>query len=284
MGVMAERAAFDGRFGDAPLEITVLTGEYVGGAGKSGRAKLWTVSADILAYVDETGALVEAKGQLEWLGTEDDRDGWVHQIEPTTQYRMVVRRAVPADPARYAAYSMPTPDFSHTFALAEVVERGVHFPALDERLNRYLQPIVLNDQQGTFTLDRSFGQFAGQIAWPTGEVSVSLEIDETSQEGAETCEDAMATLARITADADIDARWRSYAASVLTELANEWRDDEDAPIAEADFASRISLSELNVSPDGSVTPYYRDGNLFFGHVIIIDVEPDGSLSDASIAG
>jgi len=86
----------------------------------------------------------------------------------------------------------------------------------------------------------------------------------------------------------MDVRWREYAASELTDLANDWQQEDEAQTAEpitADvFAQRIHLSELSIAADGSATPYYDDGDLFWGHVIVIDVEVDGALTDASIAG
>jgi hypothetical protein len=89
--------------------------------------------------------------------------------------------------------------------------------------------------------------------------------------------------------AGTDARWRAYAAATLTDLANDWQDQADdagssAPITPEVFVERIRLSELSVAADGSATPYYSDGDLFWGHVILVDVEPDGSMTDAYIAG
>ncbi|WP_373426576.1 DUF2262 domain-containing protein [Microbacterium trichothecenolyticum] len=119
-----------------------------------------------------------------------------------------------------------------------------------------------------------------------------MSIDDDAREGAETCEGAFARLRGLLADLpDVDDRWRAFAAEKLTDLANEWQEeDEDddapdpAPITRETFAERIRLSELGIAADGSATPYYDDGDLFIGHVIVIDLQADGSLTDASIAG
>lgn len=50
------------------------------------------------------------------------------------------------------------------------------------------------------------------------------------------------------------------------------------------FIDSIEISEMTVSPDGSITLYYDDGDMFWGHAIEISVEPDGTVSDANIAG
>lgn len=283
----SERAAFDHRHAAQSVEIVVLTGESVGGAGKPGGAMLWTPSADLIAYIDETGAPVTARGRLSWLATDAQRDTWIHKLEPLTQYRVRVRRAAP-DPSEYAKYNMPVPDLSHHFALDDVLERDLHVPALDQRREEWLQPITLSTDDGTLELDRSLGWFSGDISWGERRVSVSLTIDDDAPEGAETCDRALARLTGLLADAPaVDARWRGFAASELIESANAWqREDDDTaePVTPAMFAQRISLSELVISSDGSVTPYYDDGDLFFGHVILIEVTSDDTLTDAYIAG
>ncbi|GAA1937018.1 DUF2262 domain-containing protein [Nocardioides hwasunensis] len=290
MGEQEERAAFDRRHAAEVVEITVLTGTTVGGAGKAGDAALWTPSADVIAFVDERGGVVTDEGRLSWLATDDQRGGWIHDLQAHTQYVVRVRRADP-DPAEYARWGQPVPDLSGHFALVEVVERDVHVPALDERLARWLQPVVLSTDLGDFTLERSFGHFVGVVDWPGGRVRVSLDVDVDSDEGGETCTSALARLIAYAADATgTDARWRAYAASTLVDLAEDWRQQADAddrgdePVTAETFVRRIRLIDLGVAADGSTTPYYADGDLFWGHVILLDVEPDGSMTDAYIAG
>ncbi|MDQ1075407.1 DUF2262 domain-containing protein [Microbacterium sp. SORGH_AS_0969] len=291
MPAQQERAEFDRRHAPEPIEIVVLTGQSVGGAGKAGGAELWTPSADVLAYVDGSGAVVTEEGRLSWLATDAERDGWIHDLEALTQYRVRVRRATP-DSAEYAKYNLPVPDLSHHFALDEVIERDLRIPALDGRRDRWLRPIVLSTELGEFTLDRSYGWFSGGIEWAGEQISVTLSIDDDAAEGAETCEGSLARLRALLAEMpDVDARWRAFAAEELTDLANDWQEedeDDDAPapepITRETFAERIRLSELSIAADGSATAYFDDGDLFFGHVILIDVQSDNRLANASIAG
>lgn len=289
MGVKQERATFDRRHAPEVVEITVLTGTRTGGASKAGPDVLWTASADVLAHLDEHGTLVPGEGRLSWLATDEQRGAWVHDLQPHVQYVVRARRASP-DPAEHARYGVPVPDLSGSFALVEVVERDVHVPALDERLARWLEPVVVASDLGELTLERSMGHFSGEVDWPSGPVHVSLDVDPDASEGAETCAAALARLTAYAADAaGTDARWRAYAAATLTDLANDWQDqaDDDAapgPITPEAFVERIRLSELAVESDGSATPFYADGDLFWGHVILVEVEPDGSMTDAYIAG
>ncbi|GAA5117176.1 DUF2262 domain-containing protein [Alloalcanivorax gelatiniphagus] len=289
MGVERERAAFDRRHEAEVVEITVLTGTSTGGAGKAGSDVLWTPSADVIGYVDEHGGVVTAQGRLSWLATDEQRGTWIHDLQPHTQYVVRVRRAGP-DPAEHARHGQPVPDLAHHFALVEVLERDVRVASLDERLARYLQPVVVTTGLGDFTLERSFGHFGGEVDWPGGRVQVLLDADESSTEGAETCDVAAARLEACVADAAAtDARWRAYAATMLLDLADDWQQQSDdpgdvGPVTAEAFVERIRLAELAVASDGSLTPYYDDGDLFWGHVILLEVEPDGSMTDAYIAG
>ena len=284
-----EREAFDERHSSEAVEIIVLTGENVGGAGKAGGDVLWTPTSNVLAYIDETGSAVFEEGRLSWLATNEQRGSWVHDLKPLAQYRVRARRRAAPDPEEYTRIGLPVPDLSHHFALVEVLERDLHVRELDERLGRWRHPVSISTHFGEFELDRSFGWFSGTVQWGGREVSVMLAIDEGSAEGAETCHGALSRLTEFVASMpSMDVRWREYAASELTDLANDWQQEDEAQSAEpitADvFAQRIRLSELSIAADGSATPYYDDGDLFWGHVIVIDVEVDGALTDASIAG
>ena len=229
MGERDERQAFDRRHANEVVEITVLTGTTVGGAGKAGDAVLWTPSADVIAHVDEHGSLDTSEGRLSWLATDDQRAGWIHDLQAHTQYVVRVRRADP-DPAEYAKYGQPFPDLSGHFALDEVVERDVHVPVLDERLARYLQPVVVSSDLGDFELERAYGHFSGEVDWAGSSVQVLLDVDETADEGAETCDAALARLTAYAADAaGTDARWRAYAATTLVDLANDWQEPGGRP-------------------------------------------------------
>lgn len=73
-----------------------------------------------------------------------------------------------------------------------------------------------------------------------------------------------------------------YAASKLTGAYNEgWSDD--TAITESEFSQRISLSSL-VLHYGRVDFYFDDGGLFAGHSIRVEMESDGTFTDAFYQG
>jgi len=82
-----------------------------------------------------------------------------------------------------------------------------------------------------------------------------------------------------------DLEFRTFAAEQLTNLANDWREDEETvEISQKDFAERISLSELSVSSGGSFTAYYDDDDMFASHAVTVYGSIKKGLKSATIEG
>ncbi|MGI4789656.1 MAG: DUF2262 domain-containing protein [Janthinobacterium lividum] len=76
---------------------------------------------------------------------------------------------------------------------------------------------------------------------------------------------------------------RQAAADTLLILHNEnWSDG--LPIDRDIFAARMAISDFAFYDNGSTEISYDDGNLFWGHTIIISLNEDGTFQDASISG
>lgn len=75
---------------------------------------------------------------------------------------------------------------------------------------------------------------------------------------------------------------RAAADALLTLHNEEWNEGE--PIGSATFISRMVLTEFSAYDDGSAEISYDDGGLFLGHTIIVFVDADGTIKDASING
>jgi hypothetical protein len=81
----------------------------------------------------------------------------------------------------------------------------------------------------------------------------------------------------------IDRRARAYAAEALLDLHNdEWR--EDTVLSPVDFVQRLTLESVTFYPDSSVEMAYDDGELFWGHVVIVSAARGPRFTDADIAG
>ena len=176
--------------------------------------------------------------------------------------------------------------------LLEVLETLETEPRLEPIRQAYLTPVTLEDAAFpgvVFELERQFDWFNASLDWLGEECSVSLEIDD---DNSDTANAALTAFKQLYAKLpEWDAKFRAFAAAELTENANDWQADaaeneekEYQPLTEAEFARRISISEFNMNPDGDFTAYYDDDDLFWGHVILVEGNINGEISDAYIAG
>ena len=138
------------------------------------------------------------------------------------------------------------------------------------------------DGCGELKLDKSLGLFSGSGIFNQQECLIHLDKDEES----ETANNALHSLKVLLDDScQWDLKAKQYAAQSLTDLANDWADEEgDDEISEEDFIKRISISEVCVSLDGDFELFYDDGDLFYGHVIIVSGNIESGFEDADIAG
>lgn len=276
--ICQEQQTFDQLYQSQEQEILVLTDSSSGGgAGKGGRDVLWTASRHCAAYIDAAGQCHRQTVRLEWLVESTAPEHYRFFLRPNCIYRLRVRPH-----CANRDFSMPY------FMLLEVVEENPDSPALQAELEHYLTPVVLNEPDiGQFILNRDFASFEGHADWLGQEVHISLDADAGQEE---TANQSLALLRRLHSQAaEFDRRWRRFAAEQLLEDAVNWQEETDEPVvppesldAEA-FARCIELSELALQKEG-FTAYYDDGDLFFGHVILVEGGKDGEPDDAYIAG
>lgn len=68
------------------------------------------------------------------------------------------------------------------------------------------------------------------------------------------------------------ARLKDKAADDLLDISNEWNEDQDdwtGPIDSAAFIARITLKSLVFHEDDLFQAYFDDGDLFWGHSILV---------------
>lgn len=83
----------------------------------------------------------------------------------------------------------------------------------------------------------------------------------------------------------MQAAARYYAADGLLDLKNsEWLEEDEQPIDRDSFMKRIELQETEQRSDGIIELWCNDGDLFFGHSIIVYLNPDFTMKDTELAG
>ncbi len=270
---MSIQADFEKRFEADEYEMLVLM--KAGCRGALQIEDMLRPSVNILASVDlRTGVLSQKSGRIEWLIKNDrDRAGWGYEFEQFEIYHIVVREVIDKQ-------------LEPCYMLVKVLQEKVSNTALDELKLHYAKPVMIQNELGEFKLDREFSVYEGCIDWNGAEAKIFLETDD---EDVDSAEKSMEVLLKLAEDFEgNDRRYRKYAAKELTPLANEWLEesDEEAPeeITEEVFAERIEISEVSISPDGSMSLFYYDDDMFWGHVIEILVEADGEITTVGIAG
>ena len=251
-------------FEDEARELLVLV---AGSSGAGKRNGFWESAHSYLAYVDcETGTLCADEGRLVYpVSDEEYADGGiVGRFREEEIYRVMARKKIPHELPEGVSASA-----QNRLLVVEVLEENIPCSALDEVLAEYRKPVVLNDEElGELTLDKDLDMFEGEVPWCGEQICVSLEVDTADED---TWADARRAMKVMLAEQD---RWdrdmRASAARELTELACEWREsaDEEVPeITEESFACRIELRSIAMDADGSISAYFDDDDMFFGHCV-----------------
>jgi len=261
-------------------EIIALTMESAG-AGRSGGSTIWIACQRLIGYIDlHTGELFSGYHILHWEVNDAQLKaaGKGLDLDPECCCRLLVRKS--REQNRFGN-TIPA---GRSLYVVKVLERNSHEPRLSTLLEEYRKPVTLTVKSGDIlTLNKRFGCYEGEIGWQESTCSLSLSLDENSQAEATVAIDTLDTILEDTAGWDEKAR--GYAADQLTELADDWRADDDPPISRNDFFNRISGSpSLSIDEDGEMEFTFSDDGIFAGHWIVVRGTLEEGFTDATIEG
>lgn len=84
---------------------------------------------------------------------------------------------------------------------------------------------------------------------------------------------------------EFDQQARSFAATQLLDLKNEvWLDEDEVELSINEFIYHMSIESISFEEDGAVSIWYADGDLFWGHSIMVSYNKEGQPIDVSING
>lgn len=279
---MSVREEFEQEYQKEELELLILVKKECGGAVC--RKDMLEPFIEFLASVDiRTGTLMRETGRLEWLIKEDEnRKDWGYEFKKLGIYHVKVRKCIPKKLAPETS-----PVMNNRYMLVDILGEDVQNPELEKLREQYKVPIVVEHEAGTFTLDRDLSWFEGEVNWFGETFTISLEPDEPDGDEAE---QALAVLKELYEDRSAwNERLKKFAAEELTEDANDWLEDSDSEeepeeITKERFAERIGIESIVISPNGDMTFYYYDDDMFWGHTILVEANISGEIEDAYIAG
>jgi Uncharacterized protein conserved in bacteria len=277
-----ELEAFTSEYQKEEKEILVLTSDDNGSAAKF--YNLWNPSNYFLAYVDGmSNELKVGEGRLEWLlSDEEEREiGFEspYYFKKGVIYRLKIRELI-----NKTVPKNRIPSYGNRLMVVEIIEENVPNKELLDILAEYRTPVTISDETlGEFTLNKNLAMFEGEINWLGENIAVFMEVNINNKASWTKAINVLRTLFEQRKQKDFE--FRTFAAEHLTNLANEWREDEkNAIITQKKFAERITLSELSVSSGGNYTAYYDDDDLFYGHAVTVYGNNKKGLKSASIEG
>lgn len=255
-------------------EMTVLVKDFSKGGIVRGDylfTGIW-----FIAYIDnKSGEVVQEEGTLNWVIPQSSQN-YIHKFEDYGICRVLVRKSRP-DVMTLSGKPWP----HHRYYIERIIEQNVAEPRLEAIREKYLAPVSIEDRAGTFCLNRKYDWFKGQIDWLGTPMEILLDKDSDS----DTAEKALRTLHLFLDDAEKwDKILRDYAAQQLTELANDWRQEDDPEITEEEFSKRIGIPKFHINDEGGFEAEYEDDDMFGGHWVVVYGDEDGTLKEAQIEG
>ena len=265
-------------------EVVALINRCIGG-GFNWKGNFWEMTVVTLGIVFcDTGKVSTKEERLDWPVTEEERNGekgW-GRFGKEQICRLKIRRMK----EEWAKDLVARP-----CCISEVGRAHEGCPELQAILDESPKPVVIQDEVlGELTLDKDYDAFEGEIQWCGKDVRLSLEVNAESKPSWTRARNAAKRL--VTDQETWDKAMRDFAAKNLTGLANNWlsqdeesaRDPETAPITEEEFAQRILLTEVSVSPGGRFTAYYNDDDMFWGHAVEVSGSLKKGITYANLAG
>lgn len=151
------------------------------------------------------------------------------------------------------------------------------------RIAQELQrPVTFEDPAlGTFTLDRRANWFEANTAWGGRQVQLSLSMDDRVDREVQ-----IERARKLWAELDAwFGRVIEFAIADLLPIKNRaWLDENQPPIDAGEFERAMRIESITIHSDGSVDFWFDDGDLFWGHAIMVACTPTGTPTQADLCG
>ena len=177
------------------------------------------------------------------------------------------------------------------YCLSDVISTHEECPELNSVLEEYHKEVLLEDDVlGTCKLDKDFEMFVSTVNWCGEPVEISFEVDAFAKD---TWTKNLNAAKSMVLECDTwDRNMRDYAASELTELANEKLEyeyeygdyyvEKPETLTEDEFADKLSLSSIDIFIDGRFIAYYVYDDLAIDSYITVSGSVKHGIEDAQI--
>lgn len=260
---------FAAQFQPEELTILAVTGANGFNGDKAARETLWRAAIELTAWMEEDSPDVH-QGRFVLSTIADDQLLEHLRRRAPRDFIIKFKGRVSEDGQRLLLLDLPEPGFD---------------PDLKAILEEQKKPVTFQeDGLGAFTLNRTVDWFETEIDWLGTEISLTFDMD---QDRADCVQNAKTLLASA---AEWDGRVREYAADDLLDTANDWNqeigeEDEEPPeITREQFMERMELESIEVRADGGFRFWFGDGDLFYGHSILVSGDLENGPDEASMEG
>jgi hypothetical protein len=135
---------------------------------------------------------------------------------------------------------------------------------------------------GTLRYKEEYDWYEGKLKVQQLDISIQLSTDEDSSVAS-----AFKRATNLAGELENHALLaKEFAAQRLLQIKNEtWIEDEDEePLTTEQFQQRMILESISIDLDGDVSFYHNDGDLFWGHCILVTMDSENNFIIAEIAG
>ncbi|MDE6501413.1 MAG: DUF2262 domain-containing protein [Ruminococcus sp.] len=281
------------RFHPEEKEFLVMTISGTHGSQWNGQ-DYWDKSVDILGYVEiESGRTSDIKSSLDWCVKDWSYDNFK---KTGTIYRIKGRLPKLLDGDEPWINNKQR---MSSLYVTEIISENEKNDFLENLLAEYRKEVsVQSAVLGKLILDKSLNQYEteSEIEWCGETVKISISVDED--------EDNVNEILPVAEEFynnrnEWNTKLREFSASQLTELANDWldeeyyedddeeSDEETKPvheITEKEFAERITICDISFDSDGDFTVYYDDDDMFWGHSVVVYGNIKTGFEEAQLMG
>ncbi len=280
--------AFYAKYESEEFEVIAIIDNCIGTCSNT-RLNFWEMTASTIGLkVCATGEIISTPVHLSWPIAGDDRSGKM-SFDRFAQGQVCALK-VRKMKAEFCQKLLPP-----HYCIVSVIDEHANCPELMPLLEEFRKEVVLEDEElGTLVLNKDTDLFEGKVDYGADRFTLYLEVDALDKN---TWTQALnAAKALICKGAYWDQPMCEFAAKELTDLANDYREEEDyddeslyAPsdleeISEEEFACRIYIFELIVNAGGEFTAYYNDDDMFSGRVITVTGSLEKGIEDANLKG
>lgn len=250
------------------INIIGVLGPMAIGGFSSGKTTKWCMSLELLCWRVKGEALNDTPLRVYKEGvTSSALDAYQRKLHPydIVALRGVLRKKRGSTYCDLVRFVRPSRD-------EEMAECAKSLQA----------PIKLKDDFfGTLTYDRGLQQYECKAGWNGKRVRVSFRVEQEKDLRS------ILELARRLwkAQKSWDKRVRDFAVARLLPLKNEcWLDDYERKVTSKRFRDRMKLESIAIYPDGEFEFWHDDGDLFWGHSILVSGSLRKGPTSADIPG